>query len=215
MRVTMPLVAASYNVHRCVGRDGVHAPERVASVLRELDADIVALQEVAAPDVLAELVSAQHLFGETMPGYGNAVLSRLPMRHVAALDLRVEGREPRGALHVKITRESGVLHVIAAHLGLEARERRYQTRAIIRYAEKLSPLLVLGDFNEWRPLGLRTLAAAFGRTPPLRTFPARVPLLPLDRIFLRAPGERRHWNVHKSVLARVASDHLPLRLVIG
>ncbi len=211
----MRLVAATYNVHRCVGLDGRRSLARVTQVIDELDADIIGLQEVSTPDALAETARGEMLFGETMPGYGNAVLSRLPMRHIAALDLSYRGNEPRGALHVEVNLSDGPLQVIAAHLGLRRRERITQINEIIRYAAPLERVLVLGDFNEWRSRKLRIMDRALGASAPLRTFPSYFPLLPLDRIWLRGEAVAARIAVHKSPLARVASDHLPLRMVIG
>jgi endonuclease/exonuclease/phosphatase family metal-dependent hydrolase len=209
----MHFVAATYNVHRCVGLDGVRALDRIATVIEELEADIVALQEVSTPDALAEAARTHMLFGETMPGYGNAIMARVPLAHVDALDLSVRGKEPRGALHVRAIMGEQSLHVIAAHLGLASKERSWQIQEILRYARGLSPLLVLGDFNEWRPGFLREIDEALGRSVPLGSFPSRWPFFPLDRIWLRGGGAlRAELTVHRTALTRVASDHLPVRM---
>lgn len=211
----MRFAAATYNVHQCVGLDGVRALERIAAVVDQLDVDLVAMQEVSTPDALAEAARTHMLFNETMPGYGNAILARVPLVHVAALDLSFRGHEPRGALHVQATIGDAVLHVIAAHLGLQRRERRWQITEVLRYARDLSPLLVLGDFNEWWPGALRLIDGAFGQSVPLASFPSRLPLLPLDRIWLRsAAGLRCEISVHRTPLTRIASDHLPVRMSV-
>lgn len=213
----MKFVAATYNVHRCVGIDGVRALDRIATVVDQLDADIVAMQEVSTPDALAEAASAHMLFSETMPNYGNAIMARVPLVHVASLDLSRRGHEPRGALHVEAMLNGAErLHVIAAHLGLARRERRWQIAEIVRYARDLSPLLVLGDFNEWWPGALRFIDSALGVSVPLSTFPSRLPLLPLDRIWLRgAKTLVAEITVHRTALTRVASDHLPVRMAVS
>jgi endonuclease/exonuclease/phosphatase family metal-dependent hydrolase len=79
------------------------------------------------------------------------------------------------------------------------------------------PLLLLGDFNEWRPPSrpLRRLHRHFGRTPGLRSFPSNFPLLALDRIWMQPRSALIALEVHTSRWARVASDHLPVRAVIA
>lgn len=221
------LRVASYNVHRCVGSDGVDDPERIIAVIRELDAAVVALQEVgvapgAGPlpdrfDALARATGLVAVAGPTLESarapYGNALLTRLPVRRVLRLDLSVPGREPRGALDVEIDAPGGPLHVVATHLGLSRRERRIQASRLLRHVRaRPGPLVVLGDINAWPPVGaaVRRLEAEVGRTPRLATFPARRALLALDRVWVRPSDRLRALRVHRSALARVASDHLPL-----
>jgi endonuclease/exonuclease/phosphatase family metal-dependent hydrolase len=223
------LGVATYNVHRCVGRDRRADPDRIAAVIRELESDVVALQEVAgrarddgAPDQFAHLADAtglRALAGPTLRDergdYGNALLTALPVLATRALDLSVPGREPRGALDVTLQTEEGALRVLATHLGLGRRERRQQIHRLLEQIERASelPLVLLGDMNEWLPAArsLRWLHARLGRAPGPPTFPARRPALALDRIWV-SPGLRlRSLRVHASPLARVASDHLPVR----
>ncbi|MCF7697464.1 endonuclease/exonuclease/phosphatase family protein [Mycetohabitans sp. B2] len=217
---------ATYNIHGAGGRWRQRSTQRIAGVVAELDADIIALQEVPlngasnAPGVLDDL---QHATGmEAVAGptlqtergdYGNAVLSRLPIRAARTLDLSFTRREPRGALDADIEYADGVLRVVATHLGLSAIERSAQVRTLLAaFDSSALPVILLGDINEWFVHGraLRALVGHFRRAPAPRTFPARWPILSLDRIWVH-PGE---WlidvQVHRSALARVASDHLPL-----
>ncbi len=217
----------SYNVHRWTGTDGRFAPGRIASVLLECDADVAALQEVdggppdtpgeAPLDRLARRLGCALVRGPTLEaeGYGNALLSRLPVRAVRRLDLSVRRREPRGALDVELGRGDRRLRVVATHLGLAWAERRRQVRRLL---EALGPpdadqvLVVLGDMNEWWAAGgsLGPLHRAFGRPPAARTFPSRWPLAALDRVWVHPRQRLGRVAAHASPGARVASDHLPL-----
>lgn len=225
----MTISVATYNVHRCIGRDGRLDPMRTLAVLRELDADVIALQELQwragdALHVLADF-SAQlgyaPIAGPTLfrsdGHYGNAVLTRLEVRQVERVDLSVPGREPRGALDVKLAGPDGVLRVIATHLGLSPGERREQMKRLLGLLEPGSaPTVLMGDLNEWFLWGRpqNWLRRHFGRTPAPATFPARWPLLALDRIWVEPRGMMRDIGVHASAAARAASDHLPLRAVL-
>ena len=217
---------ATYNIHRCIGRDGIADPQRIAGVLAAMDADLVALQEVAfnpgAPgDVLqflAEAAGAKAIAGPTLREakgrYGNAVLSRIEPREVRRADISVPGREPRGALQLVLETTAATVSVLATHLGLSVEERRRQmARLAMLLDESVSEVTVLlGDFNEWRPWGrsLRDLKGRFAppATPP--TFPSRRPFLALDRIWVRPDHRLKTVHVFKDAQAREASDHLPL-----
>lgn len=126
----MPLRIATDNIHRCIGRDGTESPERAAAVLREIGADVVALQEVGhrprTPDnVLAYLagsIDAEAIDGATLRGkrgsYGNALLSRVTLESVHRWDISVPPREPRGALDALFAINATALRVVATDLGL-------------------------------------------------------------------------------------------------
>lgn len=223
----MALGIATYNVHRCVGRDRRHDPGRTLAVLGELDAHVIALQEIEwrpeeALHVLAEF--GHHLGCETLAGptlfrtdghYGNALLTRLPVREVSRMDLTLPGCEPRGALDVRLDAGNGAcLRVLATHLGLRPAERRAQVRALLRRldVDPCTHTVLLGDVNEWFLWGrpLRWLHRRLGRPAAPATFPSFRPLFALDRIWASPAARLSGLRVHASPLARVASDHLPL-----
>lgn len=224
---------ASYNIHSCVGRDGVMAPERIVSVIRELNADVVALQEVEAQHRFGALDQwvylAEALGYFCTPGislrtqrrnYGNALLSRVPPAAVRLHDLSVDFREPRGAIDIDLQLDGErPLRIISTHLGLRGAERRLQIAALLALVEVDSAgetTLLLGDLNEWRPgsANLRTLRPRFHPSPAPVTFPARRPLFALDRILAAGAARIRHIAAHRSELARIASDHLPVHATL-
>jgi endonuclease/exonuclease/phosphatase family metal-dependent hydrolase len=225
----MTISVATYNVHRCIGRDAHFDPSRTLAVLRELDSDVIALQELQwraedAMHVLADF-SAQlgysPIAGPTLfrsdGHYGNAVLTRLDVREVERVDLSVPGREARGALDVTLATRDGPLRVIATHFGLSPGERREQMQRLLARLDRASgPLVLMGDMNEWFLWGrpLKWLRKHFGRTPAPPTFPARWPIFALDRVWVEPRGMVRDIAVHTSAIARAASDHLPVRATL-
>lgn len=222
----MRLKLASWNLHRCVGSDGVMSVQRCAAVLREIDADMVALQEVESRpghaddllDCLARATGSQAIAGVTLlrddAHYGNALLSRLPLTEVRRHDLSVPGREPRGAIDVDFSLQGVGAQLIATHFGLRPAERRRQVQRLTKAFMKDTRELVIlaGDLNEWFLWGrpLRRLQRIFPQTPRRRTWPARAPLFALDRIWVHPAAAMRKLYVHHSAVTRVASDHLPL-----
>jgi endonuclease/exonuclease/phosphatase family metal-dependent hydrolase len=139
----MVLRIATYNIHRCVGCDGLEAPERIAAVLQDIKADVAALQEVAfdpssPKNILADLarcMDARAIAGPTLlekkGHYGNAILSRFAPEGVERLNISVPGREPRGALSVNLRLNGSSVRIVTTHLGLRPRERRYQMRRLL------------------------------------------------------------------------------------
>jgi endonuclease/exonuclease/phosphatase family metal-dependent hydrolase len=225
---------ASYNVHRCVGRDGRHDPGRVAKVIEELQADVIALQEVdyryhirRGVDqlrFLAEATGLESVWGPVLYGprsgeYGNGLLTRHEVLAVRGIDLSVPRHQRRGALDVDLSVHGTRVRVVAAHLGLGLNERQTQVRRLLQalHDHDGAPLVLLGDFNEWRPPSrpLRRLHRHFGRTPGLRSFPSNFPLFALDRIWVQPRAALVAIEVHSSHWARRASDHLPVRGVLN
>jgi endonuclease/exonuclease/phosphatase family metal-dependent hydrolase len=223
----MVLRLATYNIHRCIGRDGMENPRRVADVLRAMDADLVALQEVAFdPDApgnrlqyLADAAGARVIPGPTLleakGRYGNAMLTRWEPREVRRIDISVPNREPRGVIEIVLVVEGKTVMVMATHLGLTAGERRRQMNRIVARLESASAdvVILMGDFNEWYRWGgaLRGLQRLFGPSSPApATFPSRYPLLALDRIWVRPAGLLIAVKPFRGASASIASDHLPL-----
>ncbi|HEY8517668.1 MAG TPA: endonuclease/exonuclease/phosphatase family protein [Candidatus Binatia bacterium] len=228
----MRLAVGSYNIHRCVGLDGRCSPERIADVIAEMAVDVVALQEVdggyflqEGRDQLAELAEAtgmEAVAGPTLTSevghYGNALLTKKRAVAVRHADLSVAGKEPRGALDVDLEVDGHSVQLVVTHLGLRRFERVKQVDQILRTvigAPEDRLIIVAGDFNEWRPgdHSLRPLHARFGRSR-LRTFPSRRPVFAFDRILVEPRSALVELTVHDTPLARVASDHLPVKAIV-
>lgn len=221
---------ATYNVHDCVGRDRRFDPERIGAVIREMQVDLVALQEVTldhAGELAARLARDTDmaavdgtLFARGVGRYGNLILTRLTVLQNRLHDLSVAKREPRGALELVVDTDAGPFRVCATHLGLRRGERRSQ---LARLAELLAPgdeaAALLGDFNVWQhPREFASLLAAGFDHQRVYSFPTwPYPMLALDRIFARGPARIVHCHRHASATARVASDHYPVvaELAIG
>jgi endonuclease/exonuclease/phosphatase family metal-dependent hydrolase len=223
---------ATYNIHQCIGTDGRCDPERVAKVLQELGADILALQEVDATaagihesgqvDYLAAATGMQAVAGlmirRHIADFGNVLLSAHPIKEVRHIDLSIPGREPRGAIDADLEIDGAPVRVIVTHLGLGARERRKQVKKLLQAiahpdgTENMRLTILLGDINEWAPLTrpLRWINARMGRPPAARTFPASFPVFALDRIWVRPAQALSDMRVHITPVTRVASDHLPI-----
>jgi endonuclease/exonuclease/phosphatase family metal-dependent hydrolase len=222
----MQLTLATYNIHRCVGRDGRYEPSRIRDVVQELDADVIALQEVDSPDQhglelahwLGEESKHKVIAGPTLRErkghHGNAFLTRCECSDVRLVDLSLPHYEPRGAIDLDIACEGATIQVVATHLGLRPSERRIQVERLLKRVK--SNCVLMGDLNEWWLWGhpLRWIKAIFGHAPALPTFPSGWPLLPLDRIWIRPPGVLRNITVHRTSQSARASDHLPLKAVV-
>jgi endonuclease/exonuclease/phosphatase family metal-dependent hydrolase len=223
-----PLTVVTWNIHGCVGTDRVRDPRRVARVLQEMDADVAALQEVEKDGMpgpghqaqfLAETLGMQPVEGPTRlltrGHYGNAVLTRLPIRAERRIDLTVAGREPRAALDLDLECGGRTLRLIATHLGLNAWERHEQVTRLLEAidARESGVTLVLGDFNTWFP-GSRAahrIDRRLGHGFAPAAYPAWRPLFSPDRIWADPREALREVRPHATETSRRSSDHLPLR----
>jgi endonuclease/exonuclease/phosphatase family metal-dependent hydrolase len=226
---------ATYNIHKGRGMDGRVRIERILKVLREVEADIVTLQEVTnhqerRPEehqacYLAEQLGYFFSVGETRKhreaAYGNVTLSRWKFEAVNHINLSVAGREPRGALRTDIRVGTEMLHIFNVHLGTAVRERRTQARLIDQHLLKALDVsghrIVMGDFNDWNHgLVSQTLASEFHLTdlaqhlPRTRGYPGLLPLVHLDHIYLDHELKIEKAHFHRNRLTLIASDHLPL-----
>jgi endonuclease/exonuclease/phosphatase family metal-dependent hydrolase len=227
VRITL----ATWNIHGCVGTDRRWDVGRTAAVIDEIDPHVIALQEVdnrkvgarELLDHLAGRAGFDAVAGPTLirrgNAYGNALLTRLPLLGVDRIDLSLPRREPRGAIDAELDGLGRPIRIVATHLGLRAAERRLQMRRLLsRFESRQDELSVLaGDLNEWLLQGrpLRWLRRQFPPTPNLPTYPARFPLFALDRIWVRPARCLESLAVHDTPLARVASDHLPLKAFLN
>jgi endonuclease/exonuclease/phosphatase family metal-dependent hydrolase len=224
-----PITVVSYNIHRGVGLDRRRDLDRIAAVIAETNADVVGLQEVirdnGKPDADQAAYLAQRLEMAVVMGatraygtgtYGNAVLTRLRVLSSSRCDLSCGLREPRGALRVDLAVGGAALHVFNCHFGLAFRERRAQLQLLHRFIRDAScegPRVVMGDFNEWHR-GPVTRGLKLEFSSPMRrmrrTHPAMFPLFRLDRIYWDVELQGEEFLVHRTRLARLASDHLPV-----
>jgi endonuclease/exonuclease/phosphatase family metal-dependent hydrolase len=223
---------ATYNIHRCRGLDRRTRPDRIASVLQDIDADVIAMQEVigagpSGPGHAEELgaalgmgwvmAPARHLRGHL---FGNVILSRLPIRQHAQHDLSWRTCEPRCVQRVDVVLDSHVLHVYNVHLGTALLERRFQASRLAAFVHDrrvAGPKVVVGDFNEWtRGLATKMLSEKlhsvdlFAHLKRRRTYPGVFPILHLDHIYYEGRVEVTRVELPRTRTALIASDHLPL-----
>jgi endonuclease/exonuclease/phosphatase family metal-dependent hydrolase len=240
----------TYNIHGCRGTDGRLAPGRIIDVIRKAAPDVIALQEIDAgrarsghldqAQVIAEALGMAFHFHPALQHveeqYGDAILSRLPLRLVKAGPLPMPHNrpllEPRGAVWAAIDLGGGVeLQVINTHLGLLPQERVMQAEALLGLGWlqhpdcRGRPAVLLGDFNAWPRSRAYELMASHLRDAqrslpgrrPRATFPARWPMLRIDHVFVGGDVAVRAAEVRRGAGERLASDHLPLivDLLIG
>jgi len=231
----------TYNIHR--GLSAVKKRDILKQILMILElsgADIVCLQEVWQDvglnehqlEALCEAGWRHRLYGANaiFPGgaTGNAILSRFEVNQWNHVDISVSGHESRGFLHVELIAGSGVpLNVICAHFGLRNSERRMQSLWLQQFIAKRIgpdlPLVLAGDFNDWRGRPESIIAAEhqfheamtetvgrFGKT-----FPSFFPVLPLDRIYYRNLDLQEAQIIRRLEPAASLSDHLPVEAVFA
>jgi endonuclease/exonuclease/phosphatase family metal-dependent hydrolase len=228
----------TYNIHKCIGgMDRKYHPDRIIEVLSHYEPDIAMLQEVddGVPrsshhrqvDLIGDALDFRHRAYQKnvrlkKGAYGNAILSRFPLFDVNHVDLTVPLKKRRRALvaHCRVHHEGHTRRMLLmnVHLGLAGYERLIQLRRllgtdILAHTHRHTPVLIAGDFNDvFGVLGKRALAP-LGFLPAVhnqKTFPAALPLRPLDRAFYRGDVDHHHTFAAHSKIARQASDHLPL-----
>jgi endonuclease/exonuclease/phosphatase family metal-dependent hydrolase len=235
----------TYNIHKGFSQFNRRlAIHELRDRLRLLGADVVFLQEVQGmhlrharhhpdwPSLPQHEFLARDVWQQTAYGgnavyehghHGNAILSRHPILSQANQDVSDHRFESRGLLHCEI-RVDGVaqpVHCICVHLGLTAGSRRRQMAALVKRLDTLapdgSPLIIAGDFNDWRnhaddcltgPLGVTEVFTSI-RGRPARSFPSTLPVLRLDRIYVRGFAVDRA-EVHYGAPWSQISDHAPL-----
>jgi endonuclease/exonuclease/phosphatase family metal-dependent hydrolase len=227
---------ATYNVHKCVGLDRRQSVDRIARVIRQIDPDVVALQEVVRQfgrhddhdqaAALAERLGMQMLMGTAIEGpdfeYGNVVLTRMPVAGHEKYDLSCRSYEPRTIQRVDIEIDGGLLHFYNTHLGTTYAERCEQSRRLVQTeileaSHPEHPQVLVGDFNDWfqgtpsRLLGDHLYDATRHMKP---TYPSVAPVLRLDRIYVNHHVRARRVWAHTTPLARLASDHVPIVAVL-
>jgi endonuclease/exonuclease/phosphatase family metal-dependent hydrolase len=223
----------TYNIHKGRGMDGRISTKRIANVLEELDADIIALQEVFAQcdsqegqvEMLASELGMRSTFGCTRHHrnrpYGNAILSRWPILQSHEMDISWMHRERRGCIRADLKTPAGTLHVFNIHMGTSYFERRHQVRSLLsskQIVEDLSgPRVLVGDFNEWiKGLTTRMLSEKFEslnlelHVRKRRSYPGLLPVLHLDHIYFERPLYVQKAELVRTKLSKVASDHVPL-----
>lgn len=231
----------TYNVHSCIGTDGKVSPLRIAEVIDLCNPDIVALQELDAGLIRSDLIDQAHLIAKTLEmsfhfhssiqveegDYGNAILSRWPVRLVKAGALPMEPInnffERRGALWAEVELPDGLVQVVASHFGLNRRERICQAKAIIgpewlEHPACRTPVIVCGDFNAlpgssvYRIISrhLHDVQRGLKGSRPRGTWPVQLPFMRIDHLFATPDLKVHAVTVPRTALTRVASDHLPL-----
>jgi len=240
---TLKLKALTVNIHKGFSfLNSRFVLDELRDAVRHVGADIMCLQEVLGahaaharrffdwPDMpqyeyLADSIWHNYAYGKNAVypegNHGNALLSKFPIVRHENLDITQQGDENRGLLHCVL--DTGIarkLHVVCVHLGLSEAHRRAQLElleaCVIRRIPDDAPLIVAGDFNDWRLRAhcfmatrgfYEVFVAALGRL--ARTFPARWPLLQLDRIYVRNANAHQPHVLSRRPWSHL-SDHAPL-----
>jgi endonuclease/exonuclease/phosphatase family metal-dependent hydrolase len=220
---------ATYNVHKCKGMDWRVSSARIADVIGDLQADVLATQEIllSQAEEISKRIAVPFTFGiarqHAGEPYGNALFTKVTVASHESYDLTVPGREQRQCLRVSLLfPEAIAVHFFAVHLGTSYVERREQARHLLSPGILLSSSIkthriVLGDFNEWtRGLASQLLSERLQSADIVMhlkrrtTYPGIFPFLHLDHIYYDRDFELRDMHLHRTKLSFLASDHLPL-----
>ncbi len=236
----MNIRVLTLNIHKGLNAFGrKYVLESLRRAMRELDADILCLQEVVGRNLsesetlqsqyeyLADSIWSHYSYGQNAVlenfQHGNAILTKFPIEMEFHLDLAVRPYERRGLLHVMVDADAlpSRLHLLCTHLGLRRSERRMQIRKIVQYLElipKEDAVILAGDFNDWGTGEThRLLDPALGfqevhlalRGKYARTFPSILPLLQLDRIYFK------NMNVLSAMKRGWGSRYLSDHCIVG
>ena len=220
---------ASYNIHKGIGLDRRRDPRRILDVLREIDADIIALQEadrrfgaklcVIDPKLLDDhspwkAVAIGDRAG-SMGWHGNALLVRKDARVIASSIIHLPALEPRGAVVADVDNGGALVRVVGMHLDLSGLRRRRQAHSIMSHVhadQAGHPTVMMGDLNEWSASSgcLHDFAHHLNFAECGRSFHVRRPIARLDRIMINNRLQVLESGVHRTATARKASDHYPI-----
>jgi endonuclease/exonuclease/phosphatase family metal-dependent hydrolase len=223
------LTVASYNIRKSVGTDWRRQPERILRILTEIDADIVALQEVDRRFGMRTSSLSEAVIGEASPyvpvrlgrrsdglgWHGNALLVRKGAEILQHRRIVLPALEPRGAVLADIAIGGVTVRAIGLHLGLVGLWRTRQAQRVLAYLERLQgtlPTVIMGDLNQWTTEGgsLAHFALDHNVIAPGPSFHSTRPLLALDRIITSHDFRVVDAGVHITPLSRLGSDHLPV-----
>jgi endonuclease/exonuclease/phosphatase family metal-dependent hydrolase len=233
--VVSTLRVITYNIRKGKGAHGRAAVEIAAlgRALSQHDADLVLCQEVfhssrtgaSQSGHLAQAMGLSSYYGankfRAVGHHGNTTLTRLKVESFVNHDISTNRIERRGALYVRLDLDGRTLHVFNVHLGLNGWQRQSQVKQIATLMAEAcpacDPLLLAGDFNDWRHdldrfiVGELGLANAFADHEPsaIRTWHARRPMFALDRMYVRNLRVRQAGRLHGEPWSEL-SDHLPL-----
>ena len=225
---TARLTVTSYNIHSCMGLDFRVRCDRIAAILSRTHADVIALQEVRAgqEEQIARVLGFQVVFAKAdhVGGYefGNAILSRFPIRRSDVYPLGLPHHEQRVCLHAEIAwpGDAGTIHVFSAHLGQNETERRQQAERIASNAivENPSfhnaPRVLLGDFNEKSRNGVVNQTLASFQCATGKSWTALFPIVYLDRVYISSDLKFHDFHIYRTGSALIASDHAPITAVL-
>lgn len=235
----------SYNIHKGYSPSNLrYVLQRLRTSIREVHADLVLLQEVlghhesvrariedwpssAQFEYLADELWPHYAYGKnsvyTAGHHGNAILSKFPIEFSENHDISLNSYEKRGILHasIRIPGQPHPVHVLCVHLGLFENDRKSQLgtlcQKIASQVPSECPVIVGGDFNDWREKASETLRRQLGLQEAFfthqgahaKTFPSWLPLLRLDRLYSRGMG-RISAELVRGKVWKDLSDHLPI-----
>jgi len=235
----------TYNIHKGFSTSNLRfILHDIKESLRLVDADVLLLQEIHGEraisnnrfddwpnnrqfEFLADQVWPHHAYGKNAiyksGHHGNAILSKYPFIEWENIDVSFMRSASRSLLHgvIQVPGIEQKIHIICVHLGLFGRERASQLSTLVRrigsHVPLDEPLIIAGDFNDWRGRAEKYLHQDLGvkeafkstRGSYARTFPALLPLLSMDRIYYRGLNVVHCQRLHDSSWDRL-SDHTPL-----